>query len=263
MRETARSGGESGACGVQPGAHLASADVQVWWMACEDPAADDLTGWRACLDATERAQADRFHFAIDQSTYTAAHWLVRNALASAGGLPAHEWRFVPGQHGKPAIDPALGRPDLAFNLSHTRGFVACAIGWHGMIGIDVEDLSRRPDLDIADNFFSPSEVALLRRDARERQHETFLRFWTLKEALIKATGEGLHRALDSFSLSLDPVSITFDPDDGEEAAKWAFREVRPTPRHLLALALRRVGPPVPVSFRFHGADVAALNKPQA
>jgi 4'-phosphopantetheinyl transferase len=253
MRGSVRNGGDSGACDMQAGAmhaHLASADVHVWWMASETPAADDLARWRASLDAAECTRADRFHFATDRSTYMAAHWLLRNALASVGGLPAQEWRFVSGRHGKPAIDPALGRPDLAFNLSHTRRFVACAIGCHGMIGIDIEELSRRPDLDIADNFFSPSEVAFLRRQPRERQHETFLRFWTLKEALIKATGEGLHRPLDSFSFSLDPVSIAFHPGDGEEAAKWAFHEIRPTPRHLLALALRRAGPPGAVSYRF-------------
>lgn len=219
-------------------------------MELGSPPASAIARWRAGLDAPEQAQADRFHFDEDRSTYIAAHWLVRNALASVGGLRPADWRFTIEKHGKPGIDPALGRPDLRFNLSHTRGFVACAVSFGDMIGIDVEALSRRPvELDIAERFFSPSEVAILRDTAQAGRPGTFMRFWTLKEALIKATGEGLSRALDSFSFSLDPVSIAFDPEDAAEALKWKFIEQRPTPRHLLALAIRRSGPwPVNLSI---------------
>jgi 4'-phosphopantetheinyl transferase len=224
-------------CLASPGA------IRVWWMELGSVSAAVAARWWACLDAAERTQADRFHFEADRSTYIAAHWLVRNALASVGGLPPADWRFTAGEYGKPGIDPALGQPDLQFNLSHTRGFVACAVGFGGMIGIDVEALSRAPaDLDIAERYFSPSEVAILRRSTHDQQAYTFMRFWTLKEALIKTTGEGLSRALDSFSFSLDPVSITFDPADADEAANWQFIEQRPTPGHLLALAIRGSGP---------------------
>jgi 4'-phosphopantetheinyl transferase len=224
-------------------------EVRVWWMELGSPPEPAIAQWYAGLDPAERAQADRFHFDEDRSTYIAAHWLVRNALASVGGLGPADWHFTVEKHGKPGIDPALGRPDLRFNLSHTRGFVACAVSFGDVIGIDVEALAREPDLDIAERFFSPSEVAILRGTPPALQVCTFLRFWTLKEALIKATGEGLSRALDSFSFSLDPVSIVFDPEDAAEALKWKFIEQRPTPRHLLALAIRRLGVrPVSVSI---------------
>jgi 4'-phosphopantetheinyl transferase len=120
-----------------------------------------------------------------------------------------------------------------------------------MIGIDVEARSRTPaDLDIAERFFSAPEVAILRGTPPELKPETFLRLWTLKEAFIKATGEGLTRALDSFSFSLDPVSIAFNPDHPDEGAGWSFIERRPTPGHLLALAVRPLGPWSPkVSMR--------------
>jgi 4'-phosphopantetheinyl transferase len=228
-------------------------------MECDSPPAAILAQWRACLDTAELAQADRFRFDEDRSAYIAAHWLLRNALASVGGLPPEDWRFVVATQGKPGIDPVLARPDLSFNLSHTRGFVACAVSFGSMIGIDVEGLSRKPDLEIADRFFSPSEIVRLRRTAQDRQHHTFLRFWTLKEALIKATGEGLHRALDSFSFSLDPVSIAFNPEDAEEAAKWSFLEQQPTAGHLLALAVRHASPRAKVSYCLHGLQRAAAS----
>jgi 4'-phosphopantetheinyl transferase len=218
----------------------ASKRILVWWMEIDAPPATVVADWRSCLDAAEQVRADRFHFDEDRTTYIAAHWLIRNALASVGGLPPTDWRFIVERHGKPEIDPVLGRPDLHFNLSHARGLVACAVATGATIGIDVETLSRKHvGLEIADRFFTPSEVAILRAAASGQQLEAFFRFWTLKEALIKATGEGLHRPLDSFSFSLDPTLVRFDPADSDEAAKWTFVEHRPTPGHMLALAIRQ------------------------
>jgi 4'-phosphopantetheinyl transferase len=230
---------------------LKSGEVAVWWMELGAPPAAVISQWRACLDAAEQAQADRFHFEEDRSTYIAAHWLVRSALASVADLPPAEWRFIVERQGKPAIDPALGRPELRFNLSHTRGFVACAVSVGSEIGIDVEALAQRPiGLDVAERFFSPSEIAILRDKAPDQRLDTFLRFWTLKEAFIKATGEGLSRALDSFSFSLDPVAISFHADAADEPSHWTFIERRLTPRHLLALAIRYpAARPVNLSIR--------------
>jgi 4'-phosphopantetheinyl transferase len=225
--------------------------IMVWWMQLDAPPAAVIEGWRHCLGAAEQAQADRFYFAEDRYTYIAAHWLIRNALTSVDGLPQTDWRFIAEKYGKPTIDPALGRPDLRFNLSHSRGFAACAIAIGATIGIDVEMLSRKQGgLDIAERFFSPSEVAILRGTASNQQLEMFFRLWTLKEALIKATGEGLHRPLDSFSFSFDPTVVRFHPEDAGEAAKWTFVEHRPTPSHALALAIRQpLFRPVSLSIR--------------
>lgn len=214
-------------------------NILVCWMEFDRPPASIVANWRAHLDAAEQAQADRFHFDDDRSAYIAAHWLARNALTSVGGLAPTDWRFVAEQYGKPAIDPALGKSDLRFNLSHVRGFVACAVTTGATIGIDVETLSRKHGgLDVADRFFSASEAALLRATAPDQRLLTFFRLWTLKEALIKATGEGLHRPLDSFSFSLDPTVVGFSAEDAEDGANWTFVEHRPTSNHALALAVR-------------------------
>jgi 4'-phosphopantetheinyl transferase len=228
---------------------LRPGEIAVWWMELSAPSADVMARWRTCLDPAEQAQADRFHFEEDRSTYTAAHWLVRNALAAVGGAPPAAWRFVIERKGKPRVDPAAGLPELRFNLSHTRDLVACVINLDTEVGIDVETLDRKSaDLAIAKRFFSATEFTLLRDTPPDRQHDTFFRLWTLKEAFIKATGEGMSRGLDSFSFTLDPVSISFRPQGTDEPTQWTFIEQRPTPGHLLAIAARY---PEPVKLLLH------------
>lgn len=217
--------------------------IQVWLMEVNAPPPTLMDNWRRCLDADELARAARFHFEPDRIIYTAAHWLLRNALAEAGDLPAAAWRFATGPHGKPRSDPALVRDALSFNLSHTKGLVACAVGPVAEIGIDVELMDpRRSSPEIAERFFSAAEIKLLRAAPAERRMRTFFRLWTLKETLIKTTGEGLQRALDSFSFELDPVAVAFRPADVEEAARWTFWELAPTAHHAAALAIREDKP---------------------
>lgn len=234
------------------GSPEARGSIRLWLMEVESPSPALMAIWRACLDDHERARADRFYFEPDRAIYTAAHWLLRQALSEAAPLPPDAWRFTAERYGKPRIDPALGPLGLGFNLSHTRGLVACAVGPEIDIGLDVERITpERADLAVAEHYFSPSEVALMREAPPARRPDIFFRLWTLKEALIKATGEGLHRALDSFAFSFDPTAIAFHPPDPAGAAQWRFVEDRPTPNHALALALRPgpQEPPLTVSCR--------------
>ena len=111
------------------------------------------------------------------------------------------------------------------------------------VGIDVEWLDRRPASgDLARRFFAPAECAQLEALPPARTDEAFLSIWILKEAYIKAIGKGLAQPLDSFAFNLDPLAIRFEPGVEDDAAGWLFRQFRPTPRHLMALALRHPRP---------------------
>lgn len=216
-----------------------SNEIRLWLMEVDAAPPALLVRWRACLDAQELARADRFYFDADREIYLAAHWLLRQALSHAGPLAPDSWQFAVEQNGKPRIAPGLGYRSLNFNLSHTRGFVACAVGYDAEIGVDVERIApEHAGIDIAERYFSATEIALMRAAPAADRAMIFFRLWTLKEALIKATGEGLSRALDTFSFSFAPTAIAFHPPDPNEAARWMFLEERPTPHHALALAVR-------------------------
>jgi 4'-phosphopantetheinyl transferase len=211
--------------------------IHLRWLAIrsDDPAE---ASWRALLDDAERAQADRFHFAADRLAYTAAHAMTRQMLSAAGELPPQSWRFATGPGGKPYIDPALGRPALRFNLSHTRGMAACAVCWGDELGVDVEPPHDGDfTLEIARDQFAAAEAALLAGLEPPARRIAFSRVWTLKEAYVKATGEGLEVPLDCFAFSLDPLAIRFYPPPRDDVARWQFFEWRPD-GYLLALAVR-------------------------
>ena len=225
------------------GRSLTAGTALVWWMAIEAREGDMIARWREALDRAEQERADRFYFPEDRVTYIGAHALKRRLLATVGDLPPSAWRFTVGPYGKPEIDPALDRRRLRFNLSHTRGLVACAVAIDDDLGLDVEAGDRvRDGIDIAGRFFAPAEVVLLRATAEAQRADAFVRIWTLKEAYIKATGRGLSCPLDSFAFGLDPIGISFPTDVGDDPSNWQFVQSRPTSRHFMALALRRQSP---------------------
>jgi 4'-phosphopantetheinyl transferase len=212
----------------------------LWWMVVEAPPPATLARWLATLDEKELARADRFRFAIDRETYIAAHALTRALLSHVEGHPPSAWRFVAGPAGKPRIDPAFGPLRTRFSLSHTRGLVACAAALDAEIGLDVEADDRDMDeLDLARQLFAPEEVLLLQDLEAQQRRRAFFRLWTLKEAYIKATGQGLACPLDAFSFGLEPIAVRFRPDIAGDPASWQFFQLQATERHVIAVALRR------------------------
>jgi 4'-phosphopantetheinyl transferase len=216
--------------------------LQVWTMRTEGLADPDVAPWLNLLNAQERARAGRYVFGQHRNTYIAAHALTRVVLSRLDpATPAAAWRFEAGPHGKPRawVD---GRPGaLTFNLSHTDGLVGLAtLRSPGCeLGFDVERIDRKVTLAVADRFFRPEETAWLQSLPEPGRPEGFLRLWTLKEAFIKATGEGLARDLASFWFTLPPPRIRFEPPGGDDPADWHFEQRVVAGSHLAAVGLRR------------------------
>ena len=222
---------------------LDSDTVRVRWLAVQSGDALCRSLWRNMLDGDELARADRYRFASDRDSFIASHALTRLMLSDATGLPTTTWRYVYSEFGKPALAASSTNSGLRFNISHTREMVACAIA-HDEVGVDVEASDRLTDTDIADCFLAPEEARCVQSTPRDRRTCVFLRFWTLKEAFIKATGEGLRRPLNSFSFTFDPVRIVFHSERAEkplwdDPMAWQFAEFHPARDRLLALAVQR------------------------
>jgi 4'-phosphopantetheinyl transferase len=148
--------------------------------------------------------------------------------------------FERSRHGRPFISYPQSAERLHFSLSHTDGFVACAVSPCERVGIDVEATDRPVShLEIARTFFSSAEHADLISLPPAQQRDRFFDLWTLKEAYAKARGLGLQVPLDEFSIRVAPGGkrgITFSRDLDDDPKSWCFSQFSPTPRHRLAIA---------------------------
>jgi 4'-phosphopantetheinyl transferase len=219
-------------------------DVHVWvrpTAAMDDGAVGQAL---AVLSADERERCGRFRFARDRRDFAAAHALLRTVLSeragrSGGGRTPSDWRFETVANGKPVLAADTPAP-VAFNLTHTRGCVAVALTGGPPVGVDVEALDRKPAIEgLAHRYFGPSEIAWLTGAAGDERRERFFLLWTLKEAYLKATGEGIARSLHAIRFDLSPVGAVdrFTAPPGVDASDWAFNTTQAAPGYVLSVAV--------------------------
>jgi 4'-phosphopantetheinyl transferase len=211
---------------------------------------DLLAKYDAIMAPEERAIEQRFVFPHDRHRHRVTRALVRTVLGDTLGLKAEELSFELGSHGRPSLGKKHEASSLSFNLSHTKDAIVLAVAREGIVGVDIEDKTRPgATLEIADQFFSPSEVAELRALPLGGQHDRFFQLWTLKEAYIKARGLGLAIPLDSFGFNLDGAEPEVWTNEvcGDDIGRWSFRLLEPTPRHVLAIAVGH--PPANLALR--------------
>jgi 4'-phosphopantetheinyl transferase len=232
----------NGALGRVRRRRLPPATVFVWWMRTDRIGRADCRRWLPILDREERRRAERFRFERDRRDFIAAHALLRRMLTFYLGGPPARWQFAEGEFGKPKLAERFRRPDIDFNLSHTRDLVAAALVAHGTVGVDVEQIDiAKADFEVAQRYFAAAEVELLRRTPKPERANCFFRLWTLKEAYLKATGAGLGTPLDSFAFTLTPIRIGFLPASREDPRRWQFAMPPTTGRHFLSVAVTGTG----------------------
>ena len=169
----------------------------VLWLAAVPPSPDVIAHEPGALsveqatkilDAEEANRLARFLHIEDRLSYLAAHAGARLLLASIAGRPADALRFEPSAHGKPML--VAGPPNLDFSLSHARGAVAVAAACMP-VGVDIEPLREITDLDaISEIVLAAEERAIVRNAPAALRSRLFLRYWTLKEAVLKAAALG-------------------------------------------------------------------------
>ena len=103
------------------------------------------------------------------------------------------YRQQTGEEMPAAERTPLGKPYFPgnpwhFSLTHSKHHVFCVLS-HRPVGIDAEEADRRINLALAEKLLSPGEKA--QYDAAPDKRLALLRFWVLKEAGKKCTGQGL------------------------------------------------------------------------
>lgn len=199
-----------------------------------------LESLRSLLAPDEVARAARFHFERDRASFIVARGMLRTILAAYLKLTPAQLRFSLSAYGKPAL-ANNNAPELRFNLSHSHELALYVVTHKREVGIDVEYI--RADFaqgEIAEHFFSATEVAALRALPSDERTEGFFNCWTRKEAYIKARGEGLSFPLDRFDVSFTPgeqSTILNVHDASDETARWSLQGLTPETGYTAAIAV--------------------------
>jgi 4'-phosphopantetheinyl transferase len=221
---------------------LRPGEAHVWFARSDEVRdADTLACYAAMMSPAEMARHDRFVFDRSRHQFLVTRGMIRSLVARYLDVDPAACAFEIAPYGRPFLSNPLD-PGFSFNISHTAGMVACAIAAEPEIGIDVEETGRARSVDLPRRFFSQDEADALDALPDSERQLRFYEYWTLKEAYIKARGLGLALPLNGFTMLLDgaaPPRIRFAPSIAEDPDTWQFAQFTPTPRHQLAVAIRR------------------------
>ena len=100
--------------------------------------------------------------------------------------------------------PYLLNSEVRFNISHSGDIVVCAITDSNDIGIDIEKIY---EINVNDFKSQLTAAEWKQLKSSDNTKNTFFKYWTKKEAVIKANGMGLSLPLNSFDIVNNHTSL--------------------------------------------------------
>ncbi|AUT03696.1 4'-phosphopantetheinyl transferase [Nostoc sp. CENA543] len=211
-------------------------EVHVWRFQL-DITESQLESLSAILSDDELARANRFYFPEHRQRFIAGRGVLRQILGGYLGILPEQVKFDYEARGKPFLAEGLQQSGLLFNLSHSHNLALCAVNYTRQIGVDLESLRVMEDVEaLAQRFFLPQEYNLLRSLPDEQKQKTFFRYWTCKEAYLKATGDGISQ-LEQIEIALTPT----EPARLVKLPAWSLVELVPDNNYVAALAVAGCG----------------------
>ena len=192
----------------------------------------------AVTDAEEQRAARRV---TDEGAqrWRAGRGLMRLVASKYLGCEPLEVPIVPSRCvicGKPHGKPVLGTSPVHINLSHTGNTVMIGIA-SSAVGVDIEpEPSGRDWLKLSRRFYSPAEAEWVREAGTREAGRRFLRLWVRKEAILKATGEGLPGGLETVPV-LGAAPLTMTRAVAGVASRWTAADVAASTHPFAAVAL--------------------------
>ncbi|MBR2090152.1 MAG: 4'-phosphopantetheinyl transferase superfamily protein [Fibrobacter sp.] len=144
------------------------------------------------LSEQRRNQLYQFRFEQERKMCALSYLLLCDGLRKEYGI-TDKPLFEYGRYGKPSIQ---GHPEIHFNISHCSEAVICVLS-ECPVGVDIESLLEYEE-SLMTYTMNEYEKNIILNSSRPDME--FIRFWTMKEAVLKCEGEGL---LDNIKSVLD------------------------------------------------------------
>jgi len=211
-------------------------ECQVWWVRVEG----DTDRLEAVLGPEERERWGRLRHRRSRARYVVAHAAARAVCGRLLDIAPAKVRFTAtcrhcgGPHGRPGVDVDGRR--LRVSLSHSGDRAAVALAWDTEVGVDLETVAVRGRIPLT--ALAEAEREHLDGVAPADRVATFIRYWTRKEAVLKATGDGLVVAPRRVTVSAPeaPPAVLGWADRPPPHSPVFLTDLRPWPGYHASLA---------------------------
>ncbi|QMU79383.1 4'-phosphopantetheinyl transferase superfamily protein [Streptacidiphilus sp. PB12-B1b] len=230
--------------------------ARVWWAR----PADAHGSLRDLLDPVERARYETTLRPERRAAFLLGCALAKLALGECLGLAPGDVRLLRscpncgGPHGRVGVE-GQGPDGIGLSITHAGALVGVALGDGFEVGLDVEPLSTRADVDaLGPRVLGAEEWQALAELPGEQRREAFVRSWTQKEAVLKCYGVGLRTPLRALRLAPpgQPPALLAWPSRPQAPAEVRLTGIRPDREHLACLAARTdTAPAVAGGFAGH------------
>ena len=105
-----------------------------------------------------------------------------------------EYSVIYSDDDKPRLK---NKNDFFFNISHSDDYVTLAVS-DSEVGCDIQEI-RPYNSKVAVRHYCKNETELI--ESSSDKDDVFIRFWALKESILKFTGKGLSGGLSSYDFS--------------------------------------------------------------
>ena len=181
------------------------------------------------LTQEEKQKASCFKFEHDRRRFFTTRIGLKLLLANYLNTNPQNLHFITNTYGKPSLE----NQPLHFNISHSKDIILYAFYPHLPIGIDIEYTRLDLDVeDIAQLVFHATEIDYWLRLDEKQRIDAFFQLWTLKEAYIKAIGQGFSYPVKT--LALPSIYHPFSLLTNENI--WSFYPI-PIPQQVFKAAL--------------------------
>ncbi|MFT4600044.1 MAG: 4'-phosphopantetheinyl transferase [Arenicella sp.] len=120
---------------------------------------------------------------------------------------------------------SVDNPKLRFNMSNSGRRVVYAFSLDEEIGIDLERLREMADLDeLIEKNYNTYERNYINKLPEKRQYR-FFKFWTIKEAYLKAIGVGMRIPPEDLEFEVQNGEYSLQSIRGEmDTEDWIFKD---------------------------------------
>ena len=197
--------------------------IHIYVACCNSNSFENIVNYYIRYMPSELVQKmNAFKFEQDSHRFLLGKLLIIKGIERLGYTDLTLKHLCLGKFNKPYF---ACNNSLNFNISHSGDYVICAISERYRVGIDLEKI-RHIDLMSFTKCFTKKEWVYINGSNNPTQE--FYRFWTRKEAVIKADGRGLHIPLLNFEVIKNWITI--------EADRWYVNEIAIADEYVAHLA---------------------------